>query len=57
MKIVLASKSPRRKAVLEEHGYDIVVDVSGLSGWQDAQVNIKATNVNAYLQGFSLIWE
>lgn len=30
MKIVLASKSPRRKAVLEKHGYDIVVDVSNV---------------------------
>lgn len=28
MKIVLASKSPRRKAILEEHRYDVTVDVS-----------------------------
>tara|TARA_Y100000310_G_scaffold187875_1_gene187856 strand:+ start:2290 stop:2853 length:564 start_codon:yes stop_codon:yes gene_type:complete len=30
MKIVLASKSPRRKEILEEQGYDVVVDVSNV---------------------------
>ena len=28
MKIILASKSPRRKSILEDHGYDVVVDAS-----------------------------
>jgi len=30
MKIILASKSPRRKEILEKHGYDVIVDVSGV---------------------------
>jgi len=30
MKIVLASKSPRRKEVLEKHGYDVIIDVSNV---------------------------
>ena len=30
MKIILASKSPRRKEILEDNGYDIEVDVSNV---------------------------
>jgi len=30
MQIILASKSPRRKEILEKHGYDVVVDVSNV---------------------------
>ncbi|MBU0536355.1 MAG: Maf family protein, partial [Nanoarchaeota archaeon] len=28
MKVILASKSPRRKEILEKKGYDVHVDVS-----------------------------
>lgn len=46
-------------AVTSTYGWNtnILVDVSSLSGWYDAIIQIRAVTVNAYLQGFSMIWE
>lgn len=41
MKIILASKSPRRKQILEEHGYEVVVDISKMDEKSVHKENIE----------------
>jgi septum formation protein len=41
MKLILASKSPRRKKVLEENGYEVIVDVSNAD-----EDSVKSTSLN-----------
>jgi septum formation protein len=41
MKIILASKSPRRKVILEHYGYDVVVDVSNVDEDKTKHTDVK----------------
>ena len=47
MKIILASKSPRRKKILENHGYDIIVDISNID-----ENSVKKQDVKEYVIEF-----